>query len=266
MQKLAVIAIAGLTLSAVCFGGVAAVGAGQGVRDTGWNGLDFSMFSEKPRCEAVPGATATNRTLDWDGSDTIGLSVGGTATWSPSNDGKVHVSGDPQLIAHVRVEDGGIELNCRGSRGARKSLRITLPGGPFKRFSIAGSGNLEMKGLNQQEVTLSIAGSGNIKADGQVEKATIRVAGSGDVAMTGRVTDADIHIAGSGNVRMGQAQTRTTKVRIAGSGEADIAPTERADIHISGSGDVNLFTHPREQETSVAGSGRIRHVSRDSGI
>ena len=80
MQKLAVIAIAGLTLSAVCFGGVAAVGAGQGVRDTGWNGLDFSMFSEKPRCEAVPGATATNRTLDWDGSDTIGLSVGGTAT------------------------------------------------------------------------------------------------------------------------------------------------------------------------------------------
>ena len=247
MQKLTIIAIVGLITSAVCFGGVAAVGAGQGFRDTGWEGLDFSLFGDKPRCESVPGATATSRTLEWDGSDTIGLGVGGTATWNPSNDNKVHVSGDPQLIAHIRVEDGDIELNCRGSRGARKSLKITLPGGTFKRFSIAGSGSLEMTDPDQPEATLSVAGSG-------------------DVSRTGRVDDADIHIAGSGNVRMGQAQTRTTKVRIAGSGEADIAPTERADIHIAGSGDVNLFTHPREQETSIAGSGRIRHVSRDSGI
>ena len=52
----------------------------------------------------VPGATATSRDMDWDGSDHVTLSVGGHATYTPGTDNKVHLSGDPQTLAHIRIQ------------------------------------------------------------------------------------------------------------------------------------------------------------------
>src|SRR5882724_9428340 len=101
VHKLAIVAVIGLTGSAVCMGAAAAIGG----KEFG-DGLDFSMFGDRPRCEAIQGATATSRTLDWDGSNHVGLSVGGHARYTPGSDNKVHVTGDPQTVAHLRVRDG----------------------------------------------------------------------------------------------------------------------------------------------------------------
>src|SRR6187551_3564334 len=108
VHKLAIIAVIGLSASAVCMGAAAAIGG----REFGNNfeGMDFSMFGDRPRCESVQGAIATSRDIDWDGSDHVGLSVGGHASYTPGNDDKVHLTGDPQMLAHIRVRDGRIEL------------------------------------------------------------------------------------------------------------------------------------------------------------
>jgi hypothetical protein len=240
VHKLAIVAVIGLTTSAVCMGAAAAIGGNEFGK--GFDGIDFSMFGDRPRCETVQGATATSRDLDWDGSDHVGLSVGGHASYAPGNDDKVHLTGDPQTLAHVRVRDGRIELDCNGWRGNSSDLAITLPGREFKKFGIAGSGNLVLQKLDQSMVKVSIAGSGSIKADGKVEHA-------------------DIHIAGSGDADLGQVTANVATVHIAGSGNTDIAPTDEADIHIAGSGDVNLHSNPKKLETHIAGSGRIHNIS-----
>jgi hypothetical protein len=67
-SKFAVIAVIGLSISAVCLGAAAAIGG----RDFG--GVDFPLF-DGPRCEPVAGATATSRDLDWDGSDHAGIAI-----------------------------------------------------------------------------------------------------------------------------------------------------------------------------------------------
>ena len=237
MHKLALVALIGLTGSAACFGAAAAIGG----KEFG-NGLDFSLFSDRPRCETVAGATATTRNLDWDGSDHVGLSVGGHATYTPGTDNKVHASGDPQVLAHLRVRNGNIEMDCNGWHHDASNLMIILPGQEFKRFAIAGSGDLLLQKLDQNMVKVSIAGSGSIKADGKVETA-------------------DIHIAGSGDADLGRVVAQVATVHIAGSGNTDIAPSEEADIHIAGSGDVNLHTSPKRMETHIAGSGRIHNIS-----
>jgi hypothetical protein len=240
VHKLAIAAVIGLSTCAVCLGAAAAIG-GQEFGKT-FDGMDFSMFGDKPRCETVAGATATSRDLDWDGSDSISLSVPGTSHYSPSNDRKVHITGDPQALAHVRVRDGHIEMNCKGHwRSSDSDLAITLPGGEFKKFGIAGSGRLTLDNLDQEKLKVSIAGSGNIKANG-------------------RVGEAEIHIAGSGDADLGQVAMRDAKIHIAGSGNTDIAATESADIHIAGSGDVNMHANPKRLETHIAGSGRIHNV------
>jgi hypothetical protein len=237
MHKLALVALIGLTGSAACIGAAAAIGG----RDFADN-MDFSMFGDRPRCEVVPGATATSRDMDWDGSDHVTLSVGGHATYTPGTDNKVHLSGDPQTLAHIRIQDGHIELDCNGWHHDSGDLTITLPGETFQKFSIAGHGNLALQKLDQPMLKVSIAGSGSIKADGKVEHA-------------------DLHIAGSGDIDMGQVATQVSTVHIAGSGSTDIAPSEDAEIHIAGSGDVNLHTNPKQLETHIAGSGRIHHMA-----
>jgi hypothetical protein len=238
VHKLAIVAVIGLSASAVCMGAAAAIGGKD------FDGLDFSLFdSDRPRCDVVQGAGTTSRDIDWDGSDHVGLSIGGHASYTPGSNDKVHVTGDSQLVSHVRVRDGRIELDCRnGWRDQRDSLEITLPGREFKKFGIAGSGNLVLHNLDQGMLKVSIAGSGNIKADGKVEHA-------------------EIHIAGSGDADLGAVKSQVTEVHIAGSGNTDIAPTEEAEIHIAGSGDVNLHSNPRKLETHIAGSGRIHNIS-----
>lgn len=233
MHKLALVALIGLTTSAAFIGAAAAIG-GRGLGD----GMNFDY----PLCEAVAGATANSRDLEWDGSDHVNLSVAGHATYTPGTDNKVHASGDPQLLAHLRVRDGNIELDCNGWHHATSSLTITLPGQEFKRFGVAGSGNLALQKLDQSMLTVSIAGSGSVKADGKVEHA-------------------EVHIAGSGDIDMGQVATKVTMVHIAGSGTTDIAPSDEADIHIAGSGDVNLHTSPSRLETHISGSGLIHNVA-----
>jgi hypothetical protein len=206
--------------------------------------MDFGMFMDRdrPRCERSDDATATSRDLDWDGSDHFSLAVPGHASYTPGSDDKVHVSGDAQMLAHLRVRDGRLEMNCRGWRGDSDALTVTLPGQEFKKFGIAGSGNLVLHNLDQNRLKVSIAGSGNIKADGKVEHA-------------------EIHIAGSGDADLGKVASQVAEVHIAGSGNTDIAPTDEADIHIAGSGDVNLHSSPKKLETHIAGSGRIHNIS-----
>lgn len=238
VHKLAIVAVIGLTASAVCMGAAAAIGGNEFGK--GFDGLDLSMFGDRPRCEKIADGGATSRTLDWDGSDHVGLSVGGHATYTPGSDNQVHVTGDPQAVAHLRVRDGRIEMDCNGGHLSR-DLQITLPGQQFKKFSIAGSGNLELQNLDQERLKLSIAGSGNIKAGGKVERL-------------------ETHIAGSGDIDTAHVESQRTEVHIAGSGNTDIAPTQEAEIHIAGSGDVNLHTNPRKLETHIAGSGRIHNV------
>ena len=240
MNKLAFVAVLGLTGSAVCIGAAAAIGGHEFGK--GWDGMDFSMFGDRPRCERVDNAGASSRDLDWDGSDHFGLAVPGHASYTPGSDNKLHASGDPQLLAHLRVHDGRLELDCRNWHGDSDALTITLPGREFKKFGIAGSGNLVLSKLDQMSVKVSIAGSGSIKADGKVERAEVHIAGSGDADLSG-------------------VKANITTVHIAGSGNTDIAPTDEADIHIAGSGDVNLHSNPKKLETHIAGSGRIRNIA-----
>jgi len=290
--KLATIAVIGLATSAVCMGAAAAIG-GPKFGD-GFDG----MFDSRPRCEAVAGATETSRTLDWDGGDHLELSINGRASYAPGSDDKIHASGDPQILAHLRVRKGDIEMDCRGWRDRTKDLALTLPGREFRKFDIAGGSNLILDKLDQsslkieiagkadldqitaREAEIEIAGSGDVRANGKIDNLEMDIAGSGDADFTqitarmakveisgsgtvkakGSIEELDIQISGSGRADFGEVTSRTAKVEIGGRGNVDIAPSEEARAEISGSGEVNLHSNPKRLETDISGSGRIHRV------
>jgi hypothetical protein len=274
VHKLVIIAVTGLGASAALMGAAAAIG-GRDFSD-GFGGL----FDGRPRCEVVPGAIAKTRDLNWDGSDHAALNLLGQASYTPGTADKVHASGDPQLLAHLRVRRGTVELDCRGWRDRTADLVITLPGRKFDKFEVIG-GHLTLNGLNQPRVEADIAGSGKIQASGKLEEVKLAIAGSGEmnldqltakqgeveiagsgtVRAKGAIDDLKIEIGGSGHADFGQVASRNARVEIGGHGNVDIAPTDEANIEIGGSGDVNLHSNPKKLETEIGGSGSIHHLA-----
>jgi hypothetical protein len=235
VQKITVIAIVGLTASAICMGAAAAIGGGSF-----GDGLD-SMFSGGEHCERIPGATATSRDLDWGDSDKVDLVVYSDAHYTPGTDNKLHASGDPQVLAHLRIQGGKIDLDCRGWRD-RDMIKLTLPGREFRKFAIAGRSDLRLDRLNQASMRAEIAGTGTITANGKVD-------------------DLDIKMAGVGHADFGKVQGRSARVEMAGVATADIAPSESADIKIAGPSTVNLYSNPKELDTQIAGPGRLHKLA-----
>jgi hypothetical protein len=277
VHKLAIIAVIGLTASAACIGAAFAIGG----KDFS-NGLeDFSLFDGRPRCEAVPAANAAARDLDWDGSDRVGLSVLAPATYTPGGSDKLHASGDPQVLAHLRIRDGNIEMDCRGWRERTSGVTLTLPGREFRKFALNGGGNLTLNNLSQTDVSIAIGGAGKVRGNGKVDTIKLAIGGSGNIDLdqiTARQAKADIGgsgtirakgaideirigIGGSGRADFGAVTAKDADVHIGGHGDVDIAPSERANISIGGSGDVTLHSNPKELETHIGGSGQIHRAA-----
>ena len=233
-SKLVTIAVIGLATSAVCMGAAAAIGGGG--LDDGIAGL----FDRGPRCPRIDGATATSRDLDWDGSDKVELVVFSDASYTPGTDNKLHASGDPQVLAHLRIRDGKIDLDCHGWRD-RDQIKLTLPGREFRQFAIAGRSDLRLDRMNQSSMKAKIAGTGTIDANG-------------------RIDDLKIEVAGVGHADFGKVTGRSAKVSLAGVATADIAPTESAKIEIAGPSTVNLHSDPKQLDTSIAGPGSLHKL------
>jgi hypothetical protein len=247
--KLGAIAVIGLAASAAFTAAAAADGEDSGVWD--------SLFDGKPRCVAVPGATATSRDLNWDDSDRVRVGVLGQASFTPSADNKLHASGDPQVLAHLRVRNGIVELDCRGWRDRTRDMTITLPGRNFRKFELTG-GKLVLDRLNQNQADIKIAGSGSVKANGRIDSLKLEIAGSGDGdfnSLTAR--DADMDIAGSGSITA-NGKIDDLKIRISGSGRAELGQmeTRNAQVQISGSGTARGKGRIDDLTIGISGSGR----------
>ncbi len=234
MNKLAVIAVTGLGVGAVCIG----VGAALGGH---FSGFSIEPDDGRPECGRIPTAAATSRTLAWDGSDSVRLVVLSDARYTPGTDDMLHANGDPQVLAHLRVRSGTIELDCRGWRD-RDQIKLTLPGREFRKFAIAGRSDLVLEKLNQASAKIEIAGTGTIRADGKVD-------------------DLAIKIAGVGHADFGRVASRSASAELAGIGSADIAPTDSARIKIAGPSTVNLHSNPRDLDTKIAGPGRLNKLA-----
>jgi len=234
MERLVLIAVAGLGISAVCIGVGSAIGGH-------FNGFGLESPDGRPRCSRIPTAAAASRTLAWDAGDSVRLVVFSDARYAPGADAMLHASGDPQVLAHLRVRNGTIELDCRGWRD-RDQIQLTLPGREFRKFAIAGRSDLVLEKMNQPSVNIDIAGTGTVRAEG-------------------RIDDVAIRIAGIGHADFGKVTSLTAKAELAGVGSADIAPTDTATIKIAGPSTVNLHSNPKHLDTEIAGPGHLNKLA-----
>ncbi|MCH8273344.1 MAG: DUF2807 domain-containing protein [Armatimonadetes bacterium] len=173
----------------------------------------------------------------------------------------VTVRGDDNLVELIEIEvkGGTLVIKTPNNMRPRVGLSVEIQVPSLDGLALAGSGDIEVSGVQSDDFSLEIAGSGNINvANFQGESLSVEIAGSGDVTLSGEAEELTIEIAGSGDVKARELITKRVDVSIAGSGDADVHATESLNVSIAGSGDVTYSGDPADVEKSVLGSGDVK--------
>jgi hypothetical protein len=151
---------------------------------------------------------------------------------------------DDNLQDHLRTEVHGDTLvigetgNVSGHHRSGSGPMVTIQMPAISTVALSGSGDIDLLGLSEKSLALSIAGSGDISASGQVDTL-------------------DVSIAGSGDARLGKLQAHAAKVDVAGSGDVDVDVTTALEAVVDGSGDIVYHGSPQVTRR-VNGSGDVR--------
>lgn len=245
IRVLAMIAVAGFLLSAVCLSiavsiaGPEAIANGAWAWSGPWNhhswghrrhgfGLNFDVSPDGPQA---------SRELTWTGGDALEVDVPADVHFTQADGpARLVVRGPRDVIDHVVVQGGHLRFDRPAYDAADITVELTAP--KVRSFGINGSGKLDIRDYRQDELNVHVSGDGDVSAAGAAKTLNLVISGSGDADLSGLATDG-------------------ADVKISGSGQAKVGPKTWAKLDISGSGDVTLLTRPGRLESHVTGSGTI---------
>lgn len=236
MSRIAKFVVISLLVVLVCWrfsGGIRAAARAS------WSdsGDSWSWSSDQPS-DSGPIIT---REYSWS-ADRLELDIPGHVSFRPAPSWHLEIRGREGTLDRVEVSDGRIREKDHGffSFGWHHSqpLQVDLSGPALKAATLNGSGSIDLLGIDQDRLSVTIRGSGAASGNGKVESLRLQ-------------------ILGSGSARLAQLADQNADVTIDGSGDADISPTGAAQVTIAGSGDVRLHAHPAQLSSHVFGSGQI---------
>ena len=161
-----------------------------------------------------------------------------------SNINSVEIEAQQNIIDNLDLEVENGSWNIKGKKRIKDYkavvIHITMP--TVKALSIGGAGKF--------------IGKSDFK---NLEELKVSIGGSGEVSLAGSATTTSISIAGSGKVDVRQLGTSSSKVSIAGSGDAFVDVKDKLTVSIAGSGSV-FYNGKPSVKTSVAGSGKVESL------
>jgi Putative auto-transporter adhesin, head GIN domain len=299
-KRLVGIAVVSMSVSAACALLVALTSA------TEWGGDYRSWAATMRGCTATPSATIAGSgeprvvDLEWPGSDAVKVDIPARVHYQPGAKAQASVSGDAELVSHVRMRDGTIAWDTAVDCFPASDLVVQITGPAVTAWTLNGSGELNLSDIKQDALRITMHGSGAVTASGEAHEVSLDVAGSGRadlgklvtqqtdahirgsaeahlsdtkqdvlhidmkgsgaVSASGEAREVLLDVAGSGRADLGRLVTEQLNAHIRGSGEVDLAPRQDADLSISGSGVVRLHGAVARIQTHVLGSGQIKQV------
>jgi hypothetical protein len=274
---------------------------------TDWVNGDYRSWAGTTRsCAVIPWAKKAGsgepRTVDleWSGSDAVKVKLPARVHYQPGPKAQASVSGDAELVSHVRLRDGTLEWDTVDDCFPADDLVVRLTGPAVTAWTLNSSAELDLSDIKQDALRITMHGSGKVTASGEAHEVSLDAAGSGRadlsrlvtqqtnaqirgsgqldlsdikqdvlritmhgsgaVTASGEAHEVSLDAAGSGRADLGRLVTQQASARIGGSAEVDLAPREDADISISGSALVRLHGAVARIHSHVSGSGQIKQV------
>jgi hypothetical protein len=226
---LAIISVVGLVMCAALFGLARMIGGDAIFHDSN------SFAGIKPLIDL-----ATHKEWRWDGGDSLALDAPVNVHYHQGGAPRVTVTGDADLLRHVRVGSGRIVSDSPHvkTQAAAPRLDAVIGGMALRKFIVSGSETLDLGEINQDELEIHVDGPGSITG-------------------TGHVARLSLTIAGSGRADLGGLSVQDATVMIFGSGKGTIAPHGLLKLAVTGSGRLFLAARPSRIEQKILGSGGI---------
>ena len=172
------------------------------------------------------------------------ISVGGNAKVVVDQDGSesLTISAEDNLLPFLtsQVRGDTLELGIQTDVSIRPTRDIVyhITVKELRGLSISGSGDVDLRNVDTDELAIEVDGSGEITAAGRAGTQTISVSGSG-------------------NYHANDLESSVTVIDIAGSGSAQVSASQSLDVTISGSGDIEYSGDPSVKKR-ISGSGEVR--------
>jgi hypothetical protein len=162
-------------------------------------------------------------------------------------------------LYRTKVKDGVLHLGFKaGSLVSPTRVEVRLTAEQLDSVILNGSGRVVgMNTITGDELRLLINGSGDASLKTYVPRVWVRTNGSGDANLHLNAEELEVSSSGSGRVRLsGQADNQ--KVSLTGSGDylADGLKNQTTRIRLAGSGDARLWV-TAVLEASLRGSGNL---------
>jgi Putative auto-transporter adhesin, head GIN domain len=153
---------------------------------------------------------------------------------------KCVVKADDNIVPLIRTEvkNDQLQMNIKKSCSTQKTMTASLEMPYLESAVLSGSGDLQIREVLGDSVSLAINGSGDVTATGEVRHLAAQINGSGDLDL-------------------GKLQAVSAEISINGSGDADVWVLESLAAKVNGSGNITYSGNPPEVEKTVRGSGDI---------
>lgn len=164
-----------------------------------------------------------------------------------------------QLALDVEGTTLIVRLNGQGWGETPRSARTTAPvitlTTPMLRSALVNAGGrLRVTTMKAQRVDLTVNGSGSIDARGiDTDQLVATVIGTGDIGVAGRASRAQLLDNGSGRITGTDLQVNDLTVRLDGPGEIRAAARYTAKVTTTGLGKVTVDGNPSCTVTAIAG-------------
>ena len=196
--------------------------------------------------------------------DEVSFALSGSLFIEQTGTPGLRIEGDANLMEHIVTEVDGNTLKIEPDGNVKLDpdtpLRFYLTVDELEAVRVAGSGDIEIDGLDTDALTLSIAGAGDVVVDDlNADRLEIEIAGAGDVELSGKVERQTISVAGAGDVKAEDLMSEEAEVNIAGAGSARLHVRDQLDVKIMGTGSVYYRGSPNI-DRQIMGMGSIEAI------
>lgn len=155
---------------------------------------------------------------------------------------------DPNKSIWAKIDD--IKLN--------PTMKLYVSVKNLDEIQINGAGKIiSENSLAAPLLNLSLSGSGSMDLDIKGDVVKAEVSGSGKLGMKGYATSLDAVISGSGSLNAFNCPVEKAKVKVSGSGIAELNVTDNLEALVAGSGSVKHKGNTKNTVKKIFGSGSV---------
>lgn len=192
-----------------------------------------------------------SRDYPWS-SDHLTVEIPAEVHFRPGASWHLTIRAPERVLDELVVKDGRIKARSTGcfslvpfcigfGTHLDHSVDVELTGPALRSITLDGSGTVDLDGLRQDRLAMTINGNAMVRG-------------------TGRVGTVEVQINGAGNIQLAQLNETRAHVIIHGSGTVDIAPSDSVSVRIDGAGTVRLHSNPSQVSSHIFGAGEVLKV------